>query len=326
MLLQGQSLKSSQKTTRSGVRPSARLQGQSLKVDLSVIIVSYNAAPFLRETLQSLKEQVGLSYEVIIVDNGSRDDSSRVVAEVMPDATWLPQSTNLGFSRANNVGVRVARGETLLFLNSDVTLPDQDALAHCLKRLSADPKIGVLSPRVNLVSSGQIDATCHRGFPTPWASFTHFTGLEKLFPHVPLFNGYTKRYLGYDHEHSIDAVGGMCMFVPRAVGDALGWWDEDYMFYGEDLDLCYRAHEAGYQVWYYPEVVILHHKGASTGMSESSRAVTTASRETTRQVKKWSVEAMQLFYDKHYRDTYPRWVTRLVHLGIKGMYLIRVGL
>jgi hypothetical protein len=301
------------------------LQGQSLKVELSVVIVNYNAAPFLRETLTSLQKQQGVSFEVIIVDNGSHDDSRQVARAVMPEAVWIPQKTNLGFSRANNEGIRKATGPVILFLNPDVTFPESDTLQKCLTRLKKNPKIGILTPRVDLVTGG-IDMTCHRGFPTPWASFTHFTGLEKIFPHVPFFNEYTKRYLGYETEHEIDAVGGMCMFVPRGVGEELGWWDEDFPFYGEDLDLCFRAHARSYTVWYYPETSVLHHKGVTSGMGKRTRALTTASKATKRQAKIWSVQAMQLFYDKHYRGKYPRLVTLLVHLGIKIMYVIRVGL
>lgn len=293
---------------------------------VSIIILNYNALFFLRKTLASIMMQKGITIQTIVVDNNSSDNSKAMVAEEFPSVEWVQRDTSVGFSAGNNAGLPYAKADTILFFNPDIAFTKADDLKRCYDKYYSLPNLGVFTARVNLVVNGQIDSTCHRGFPTPWAAFTHFSGLEKLFPDIPLFSQYTKSYLGYDNEHQIEAVGGMFMLLSRQVGEQIGWWDEDYPLYGEDLDFCYRVHALGYRNYYWPKVVTEHYKGATTGMSKSSKKVTSASKETTRRVKGWSIEAMQTFYRKHYQDKYPRLVTWLVTLGIKLLKFRRVTL
>lgn len=288
------------------------------KPDLSIIIVTHNAQDFLRQTLRSVLEQEGITTQIIVVDNASTDDSASMVADEFKSVKWVARDTATGFSAANNLGVKHSTANTILFLNPDVTFQTNHDLKQCYDKLWSDQTIGALTARVNLALTGKIDVTSHRGFPTPWASFSHFSGLSSKF--------YTKSYLGYTDEHEIDAVGGMFMLLRRKVGDRLGWWDEDYPLYGEDLDFCYRLYQAGYRNWYYPKVVVLHYKGISTGMSKESRGVSTAGDATTRQVKLWSIQAMEIFYRKHYARKYPFFLNWLVYLGIKLLKFARLSL
>jgi hypothetical protein len=296
------------------------------KVDVSIIIVNHNAQKFLRETLKSVSSQKGVVVETVVVDNNSTDNSKEMVKKEFPTVRWVQRDSSLGFSAGNNTGLAYSHADTVLFLNPDVTFVVPSDLKKCLDKLKSDKTIGALTARVNLALTGGIDATCHRGFPTPWASFTHFVGLSKLFPNTPFFNQYTKNYLGYTKEHEIDAIGGMFMLMRRSVGEEIGWWDEDYPLYGEDLDLCYRLYESGYCNLYWPAVTVLHYKGATTGMSKQSSIVSTAKKDTTRQVKIWSIQAMEIFYKKHYVKKYPFFINWLVFLGIKVMKFRRVTL
>lgn len=296
------------------------------KLDLSIIIVSHNSHDFLRQTLNSLATQKNITYETIVVDNLSTDNTREMLKSEFPQVKLVNRDTSVGFAAANNVGIKQAGAGTLLFLNPDISFNTPNDLARCYERLNIDNKISCLGPRVTLALSGEIDATSHRGFPTPLASFTHFSALSRLFPTVPAFNQYTKSYLGYDHEHEIDAIGGMFMMLKREAGESIGWWDEEYDFYGEDLDLCYRLWQNNLRILYYPSVTINHYKGATTGMSKSSHSVTTATSEKTRQVRRWSIQAMEIFYRKHYQKKYLFIVNQLVYLGIKILYIIRVGL
>jgi len=298
----------------------------SKKPDVSIIILNYNAEKFLRETLKSVMMQKGLTIQTIVVDNNSSDNSRAMVKQEFPHVIWVQRDTSLGFSAGNNAGLPYAKSETILFLNPDASFTKSSDLKKCYDKLWSDDTIGTLTARVNLVLTGGIDVTCHRGFPTPWASLTHFSGLSKLFPRIPIFNEYTKNYLGYDQEHEIDSVGGMFMLMRRSVGAEVGWWDEDYPLYGEDIDFCYRLNEAGYRNLYWPEVTVLHYKGVTTGMSKQSSSVTTAKKETIRRVKGWSVQAMELFYRKHYVQKYPFFINWLVFLGLKLMKFRRVTL
>jgi len=292
------------------------------KPDVSIIILNYNAQKFLRNTLKSLMQQKGLIVETIVVDNNSSDNSKAMVKKEFPSARWVQRDTSVGFSAGNNAGLPYAHAATILFLNPDASFTGVNDLKKCYDKLWSDKSIGALTARINLVLTGGIDETCHRGFPTPWAALTHFSGLSKLFPTVPLFNHYTKRYLGYTKEHEIDAVGGMFMIMRRSVGEEVGWWDEDYPLYGEDLDFCYRLHEAGFRNWYFPKVMVKHFKGATTGMTKAGQV----DPATTHQVKIWSVQAMELFYHKHYAKKYPFFINWLVYLGIRLLKFRRVGL
>lgn len=293
--------------------------------DISVIIVTYNSASFVTQTLDSLLTQIKVSYEIIIVDNASTDATLSIIKNAYPQVKIVRRPTSVGFAAANNLGLKKATAKTILFLNPDVTFLTNLDLFRCYEHLQSLSNVAALSPRVNLTSTGEIDATCHRGFPTPWASFSHFTGLSRVFPKLAFFNQYTKNYLGYTQEHNIDAVGGMFILIKRDIGALIEWWDESFPFYGEDLDLCFRIWEKGYQIRYYPAVVILHHKGISTGMSKSSLHLTRADASTTRQVKKWSIQAMKIFYNKHYQTKYPRFVSQLVYLGLRILSYQRLG-
>lgn len=296
------------------------------KPQISIIILNYNAEKFLRETLRSVVKQKGLSIQTIVVDNNSSDNSRVMVKKEFKDVIWVQRDTSLGFSAGNNAGLPHAKTDTILFLNPDASFVGTSDLKKCYDKLHSDQSIGCLTARVNLVLTGGIDETCHRGFPTPWAALTHFSGLSKLFPNIPMFNQYTKRYLGYTKEHEIDSVGGMFMLMRRSVGEQVGWWDEDYPLYGEDIDFCYRIKQAGYRNVFWPGVTVLHYKGVTTGMSKQSSSVTTAKKDTIRRVKGWSVQAMEIFYRKHYQSKYPFFINWLVYLGLKLMYFRRVTL
>lgn len=296
------------------------------KPDVSVIILNYNALVFLRKTLASVMKQKGIKVETIVVDNNSSDDSKSMVNKEFPSVKWVQRDTSTGFSAGNNAGLPYAHADTILFFNPDIAFTKSDDLKRCLDKYYKTKNIGLLTSRVNLVVNGEIDATCHRGFPTPWAAFTHFSGLEKLFPNSKIFSQYTQSYKGYDTEHEVDAVGGMFMLLSKKLGDKIGWWDEDYPLYGEDIDFSYRVKKLGYKNIYWPSVIANHYKGASTGMSKSSKKVTSASKATTRRVKGWSIQAMEVFYAKHYAKKYPFFINWLVYLGIKLMKFYRVTL
>jgi GT2 family glycosyltransferase len=175
-----------------------------------------------------------------------------------------------------------------------------------------------------MLASGEMDPDCHRGFPTPWASITYFSGLERLFPKSRIFGQYHQHYLNLNKVHEIDAGFGTFMMVRREVIDQVGGWDDQYFFYGEDLDYFYRIKKAGWKVMFYSKPLLTHHKGASSGLRKESRAVTRASRETRVKTAQESIRAMEIFYKKFYQDRYPRVITFLVVLGIKIKGLTRI--
>jgi GT2 family glycosyltransferase len=293
--------------------------------DLSVIIVSYNTCQLLDECLASLLEadQPHAGTEIVVVDNASSDGSQAMVREKYPQVRLLVAEENKGFSAANNMGAAVTQGSNLLLLNSDTRLSRQ-ALVQPLQYLQDHPEVGAITVRL-VYPNGQRDPDNHRGFPTPWNALCHFSGLSRLFPHKPRFNGYFHSYADFNHTHAVEVIAGSFMMMPRDLVDQLGGWDETYFFYGEDIDLCYRIHDAGYEIIYYPHVEVLHYKGASSGLRKESADIAQPLKETRVKVARESVRAMKIFYRKFYSEKYPRLLTGLVLAGIQVRGWLRIA-
>lgn len=313
-----------------------------VKVDLSIIILNYNTRDFLQGSLQSIEEAdlVGIGIEIIIVDNASTDGSLEAIGSFqfpIPNLQLIKNKENLGFSRGNNVGVRYARGRYVLFLNPD-TVVSKDSLKVAYEYMEEHPDVGVCGVRLEL-ADGTLDDACHRGFPTPWNSLTHFLGLDEAFPKSRIFSRYTLGWLIDSKEpHEVDSISGAFFFLRRKAAEQVaclparqGWWDEDFFWYGEDLDFCYRLKEkslsAGRQGWkvvFLPWVKVLHFRGVASGIKGHSKEISTATFETKIKSAKASVEAMRIFYKKHYLDKYPLFVNWLVLLAMNFLEKWRV--
>ena len=293
------------------------LQSPISNPTLSIVIVNYNTRQLLDDCLASIfaAQAPDGGLEVIVVDNASRDGSQAMVREKYPTVQLIASEVNRGFSAANNLGVGVANGRSILFLNSD-TRVDANALAEPVKYFLDNPTVGALTVRL-IYPTGERDPDNHRGFPTPWNAICHFSGLSKLFPANPRFNGYFQSYADMSQTHPVDVIAGSYMLMPMALCQELGGWDETYFFYGEDIDFCYRIRQAGYRIIYYPHVAVLHYKGASSGLRKESADIAKPPKETRVKVAKESVRAMKIFYRKFYRQQYPWVVTAVVLAGIQ---------
>ncbi len=283
-------------------------------MDLSVVILNYNTASYLKQALLSLRDTKDIKMEVIVVDNASKDDSAEMVKkEFSKEVRLIESDTNLGFAGGNNLAIPYLKGRYVLFLNSDTVTPG-DTLGYLVKYMDENPEVGIVTCRVDLKIGG-IDKDCHRGFPTPWAAVTNLVGLSKMFPNSRIFNQYHKDYLDLKTTHEIDAVTGAFLFVRKSAADKLGYWDETFFFYGEDLDFCYRYHEAGWKIVYNPKVHIIHYKGVSSGIKKESQEFSSAQLTTKRRIARESVRAMRIFYNKHYVKKYP-WVLNQAIFGV----------
>jgi hypothetical protein len=250
-----------------------------------------------------------------VVDNASSDGTVETVDKLKTENLKLIKSEeNLGFSKANNVGVKKASGRYVLFLNSD-TVVGENTLEGMVGFMDENQHVGAATCKL-VMPNGQIDDASHRGDPTPWNALTHFSGLTKLFGKTKLFGGYNLGYLDLNKTHEIQALAGAFMLVRKKAGEDAGWWDEDYFFYGEDLDFCYMLRQKGWKIFYVPQYSILHYKGVSGGIKKISKDVTTANPETKIRSQRERFRAMRLLYKKHYEQKYPWIVTRLVYLGI----------
>jgi GT2 family glycosyltransferase len=291
-------------------------------IDLSIIIVSYNTKDVLKEALESIyKTAKNLSFEIIVVDNASKDGTREEIEKLKyQDLKFIQNEENLGFSKANNVGVKMAVGRYVLFLNPDVVVHDH-TLEGMAKFMDESKDAGAATCKV-VMPNGKIDDASHRGFPTPWNALTHFSGMAKLFGNTKHFGGYNLKHLDLSVMHEIEALAGAFMIVRREAGEEVKWWDEDYFFYGEDLDFCYMLKQKGWKIYYVPEFTVLHYKGVSGGLKKVSKDITTADSETKIRATKARFNAMRIFYKKHYEDKYPWFVTRLVYLGISLKQLV----
>lgn len=289
------------------------------QLDLSIIILNYNAKKFIIDCLNSVAraKKEKFSWEVIVVDNASSDGSVEELRKY--NSSKLPfqlieNKQNVGFAGGNNDGVPRASGKYILFLNPD-TVVEKDTLLYMISFMDEHKEVGAATCKLKLVN-GQLDDAAHRGFPTPWNAFCHFSKLEKIFPRSRLFSGYSLGHLSTESTHSIDALSGAFMIVRREAGEQVGWWDEDYFWYGEDIDFSYRLNERGWKIMYVSDVSILHYKGVSSGVKKHTKEISSATREIRKRSARASIEAMKIFYRKHYVGKYSFPILWLVWIGI----------
>jgi GT2 family glycosyltransferase len=285
-------------------------------LDLSIIIVNYNTREFLKRCIVSIAENVKeITYETIVVDNNSSDGSAEMIKKEFPKVRLIANKINGGFSKANNQGVKISKeSKYILFLNPD-TIVKNMTLERMINFMDTHKDVGASTCKL-IMPNGKIDDATHRGFPTPWNALCHFSGLARIFPSSRIFAGYNLGWMDFNSIHEIDVLAGAFMLIRRNAGEEVKWWDEDYFFYGEDIDFCYLLKQKGWKIYYVPDVFITHYKGVSGGIKSVSKEITTASEETKKRAIKWRFEAMRIFYKKHYQQKYPRIINLLVNAGI----------
>ena len=230
---------------------------------LSVIIVSYNVKYYLEQCLGSLMRALeDIESEVFVVDNHSDDDSIKMVSSRFPSVHRIANNENVGFSKANNQAIKLAKGEYILILNPD-TLIEEDAIQKAIAFMDEQPDAGGLGVKM-INGQGRFLPESKRGLPTPWAAFCKMSYLSKLFPHSSIFNQYHLGFLPADKINKVDVLAGAFMLLRKSVLDTIGYLDEDFFMYGEDIDLSYRITQAGYFNYYFPNSRIIHYKGEST--------------------------------------------------------------
>ncbi|HLC82941.1 MAG TPA: glycosyltransferase family 2 protein, partial [Bacteroidia bacterium] len=241
-------------------------------IDLSIIIVSFNGKEFLKKCLTSILQSMEgkLKYEIIVVDNASSDGSYEMMQKEFPQVKLISNKKNLGFSAANNIGVKASNKNSkyVLFLNPD-TIIHGNTIEEMVKFMDKHESVGASTCKL-IMPNGKIDDASHRGFPTPWNSFCYFSGLAQIFPKSRIFAGYNLSWMNMDKAHEIDVLAGAFMLVRRKAGEEVGWWDEDYFFYGEDIEFCFQLKKKGWKIYYVPTASIEHFKGVSGGIKSVS--------------------------------------------------------
>jgi N-acetylglucosaminyl-diphospho-decaprenol L-rhamnosyltransferase len=229
--------------------------------DLTIIIVSWNVCDYLAACLDSIQANKGdLAVEVIVVDSHSSDDTVEMVRARYAWVKLLPQTSNIGFTRGNNIGLRAAQGRYLFLLNPDTEMVG-DALARMVSYLDNNPSVGVVGPHT-LNPDGTTQSTCRR-FPTPVTALLESTWLQGIAPRRALDRFYA-RDIGDTDTADVDWVQGSALLMRRKVYAQIGGLDEQYIMFSEELDWCKRARTAGWRVVYLGSASIIHHGGKST--------------------------------------------------------------
>ncbi len=271
-------------------------------MDVSIIIVNHNTKAYTEQTVASiLRHTRDLDYEIIVVDNSS--DSQEQYVSLNKQVQVLSGIENRGFGQACNLGSQHAKGEVLLFLNSDTQL--QDNAIYMAVQCKRTKKIGAVGVHL-VLPDGKLDHGCKRGFPTPQNALTYFLHLDRLFPESKKMGQYRAVHVAEHEIGEVDCISGAFLMLDKVLFLDLGGFDEDFFLYGEDLDLCYRIKQKGLKIMYYPLTTVIHFKGKS-GLEQSNPDVI-----------RWFYQSMVLFYDKHYRERYGGFLRFLVWLAIYG--------
>lgn len=275
---------------------------------LSIIIVNYNVRYFLEQCLHSVEEAIsGINAEIFVIDNNSVDGSNELVTNKFPNVKLIANKENVGFSKANNQAIKIAKGEYILLLNPDTVL-EHDTLLKCVNFMDSHPDAGGLGIKM-VDGKGKFLPESKRGLPTPGVAFYKIFGLSSLFPKSKIFGRYHLGFLDNDKTHEVDILSGAFMMLRKETLDKIGVLDETFFMYGEDIDLSYRIIKGGYKNYYFPEARIIHYKGESTKKSSINYVFI-------------FYQAMIIFAKKHFSQKNARIFSFLIHLAI----YLRAGL
>jgi len=262
-----------------------------MSIKCSVIIVNYKVPRLLANCLKSIKKYTTVSHEVIVVDNDSQDGSVEMLQTHFPDVTTIDSDENLGFAAGNNLGLKKASGQYIFYLNPDTELKDNaiDRLCHLLNR---NPDYGLVAPKL-LNSDGSLQRSI-RPFYSFWKSLFDNRYMPIIMAKFPNIAYLLPGLLPHDQPQEIEWAKGAALMVRKKILDQIGAFDERFWIYGEEMDLCYRIHEHGWNIFFDPSIEIIHHESQSIG------------RKNTKMEFQNDL-SLFLFLDKHY----PKWSVKL---------------
>ena len=276
-----------------------------MKTDLSIVVISFNTKDITLDCINSIvKHSRGFEYEIIVVENGSKDGSLEALkdyARKNSSVTLVNAGENIGFGRGNNLGAKNAKGEYLLFLNSDTLIPD-NALKEALDFVTTKKDLGVYSCR--LLNSDRSIQPSGGHFPNLLNLFAWQLFIDDLPLIGPLIPSFHPQKSAYDKDKDLDWVTGAFMMVPKKVFDETGGFDEKIFMYTEEMELTFRISRLGYKTYLRKTPSIIHLGGASGG---SHLALTS------------EVKYMLYFWKKHK----PHWQLSLVKLAFFVGSLLR---
>lgn len=266
-------------------------------MNLSVIIVSYNAADFLRKCLNSVMQFLPENAEVIVFDNASPEREIEKLPTEFPLVNFILNDSNIGFSKANNAAVKMAKGKFILILNPDTIVYD-NFFSGILAFAHQHPHMGALGVRM-VDKNGKFLPESKRNIPNAWNSFF------KIFANNNSTQSYYANHLKENQTGKVDVLSGACMLLRKEVFEKVGGFDEKYFMYGEDIDLSYTLLQHGFTNYYIGEITITHFKGEST--------------ELNAKYLERFYGAMEIFISKYYKNQKPLQYV-LLYSGLKIKY------
>jgi GT2 family glycosyltransferase len=232
---------------------------------VSVIIVIWNAKAYVLDCFETLFQYTkNLPLEIIAVDNASTDGTPDEVAVKFPTVKLIRNEKNLGFAKANNIGIHQGKGEYICLVNSDVKFIE-DCFSPIIEYMDSHPEIGLLGPQSVDVAGKVIRSTMR--FPTVWNSFTRYLGVDLLFPNSRLLGAQLNSDFDHLETKDVEVLNGWFWLVRRSALEKVGLLDEEFFMYGEDLDWCLRFLKAGYRVVFFTGAKAIHYGGVSAAGS-----------------------------------------------------------
>lgn len=257
-------------------------------LDVSVIIVSFNTIKVTKTALSHLyASQHNYDLKVIVIDNASNDHSADILRGEYPDILLIENDKNVGFGRANNQALPYINSRYVLLLNTDAFV-ESGTVAKTVKYMDANPKCGILGVKL-LGRDGVLQPSC-RYFPTPWNIFLGRTGLKRIFRHAKLVDD-----MSWDHASvkNCDWVPGCYFLIRKEVIDQVGLFDPRFFLYYEEIDFCFAAKNAGWDVTFFPDTSVVHLGGES---AKSEGQITTSGR----QLEALNIESELLYFRKNH--------------------------
>ena len=254
-------------------------------VDLSIIIVSWNVESLLKKCLASIYQYTrGITFELFVIDNASTDSTCHAISENFPQVKLIRNSKNLGFSAANNQGLRQAQADYLLLLNPDTELKE-DSLSQMLQFMKNHQNCGISGCRLNN-TDGTIQNSVRR-FPGFIDQICILLKIHHLLPRLPPLRRYFANDFDYRQEQTVDQVMGAFFLINRKLSDQIGLLDENFFVWFEEVDFCRRAKTAGWLVMYTPITAITHHH------AQSFKQVMSVAKQ-----KMWN-KSLRFYFHKH---------------------------
>lgn len=254
---------------------------------LSVCLVNWNTRELLATCLESvIAHAQDLAPHIIVVDNASADGSAEMVRKLFPAVTLIANDQNLGYAAATNQALQAVAADYRLLLNPDVVVQPGaiQALVSCLEE---HPQAGAVAPQL-VYPDGRVQPSC-RGFPTPLTVLLDMLDWSQRFSHLRALRQYRLEGWAHDGERQVDQPMASALLLRGTALEQIGLMDEGCSIFFNDVDLCYRLREAGWEIWFTPTAQMIHHSGSSIAQVAPQR-----------RLQMWYAGWMQ-YYRKHLR-------------------------